>query len=82
MTSLLETPAHFTALLVRNHDMVHARTCYRVSGVKVNPWLWAEDKTAAQVEEAKVNGLKFCRSCNPIAVVQQRDNAHANPVAV
>jgi hypothetical protein len=59
--------------LVRNHDMVHLPECYRVSGVKVNPWLWAEGKTCREVLDAADNGIKFCRSCRPLEVLPLSD---------
>lgn len=52
--------------LIRNHDMVHRRWCYRVSGVEVTRWSWAEGKTRDEVAAAAENGLKFCRSCRPL----------------
>lgn len=52
--------------LVRNHDMVHRRWCYRVRNREVNPWLWAEDKTRNQIAASARNGLQFCGSCKPL----------------
>ncbi|UXZ57045.1 hypothetical protein [Curtobacterium sp. Arg-1] len=64
--SYLQTPEHFTSKLVRNHDMVHVRTCARVKDVKVNPWLWADTQPRAEIASARENGIKFCRSCDPL----------------
>lgn len=62
-------PGALSTLLVRNHDSVHARTCKRISGIRVLPWNWAEGKSHAEVASARANGLRFCRACDPLLVV-------------
>lgn len=65
-TVLLALPSRANTALVRNHDMVHRRDCYRISGVMVNPWQWAEGLPIEDIASAAENGLKFCRSCDPL----------------
>lgn len=55
--------------LIRNHDTVHGRECWRVKGRKVNPWLWAEGKTRGEVAPAYRNGIRFCRTCDPLSLL-------------
>jgi hypothetical protein len=53
--------------LIRNHDMVHRRWCYRVKGREVTAWDWPVGKTAEEIATAAENGLHFCRSCDPLS---------------
>lgn len=52
--------------LVRNHDAVHRRWCWRIRGRMVTAWDWPAGKTRDEVESATENGLRFCRSCQPL----------------
>lgn len=63
------TPSELDTLLVRNHDSVHVRTCARVARIRVLPWRWAEGKSRAEIASARANGLRFCRSCDPLLAV-------------
>lgn len=74
-TVIQALPKKADTFLVRNHDMVHLKTCYRVRTVYVNPWRWAEGLPADEIETAKENGLKFCRTCDPLGSVRARGNA-------
>lgn len=63
------TARELDTLLVRNHDSVHVRTCPRVARIRVLPWRWAEGKSHAEIASARANGLRFCRSCDPLLAV-------------
>jgi len=60
-----------TTKLVRSSNglMVHASTCIR-KGKKTIPWIWAEDKTRADVKAAETAGVRWCRYCDPLAVIE------------
>lgn len=63
---LAALPEKCDTVLVRNHDMVHLRTCPRVASVIVNPWQWAEGQPVTDIAESRANGIKFCRACEPL----------------
>jgi hypothetical protein len=52
----------------RKSSIVHAANCKRIGSNSI-PWLWAEDKTRAEVKAAEVNGLKWCKFCKPLEVI-------------
>ena len=67
-----ERPAYMDAVtvLVRNCDKIHRRECRHAMGKKRTlPWLWAEGKTRAEVDAARINGLTFCQTCDPLGAV-------------
>ena len=53
----------------RSGTYVHAANCPKM-GENVLPWEWAEDKTRAEVKAAEVNGLKWCKICKPLEVIE------------
>lgn len=52
----------------RKSSVVHAANCVKM-GENCIPWIWAEDKTRAEVKAAEVNGLKWCKRCKPLDVI-------------
>lgn len=60
--------------LVRNHDAVHRRWCWRIKGREVTAWDWPSGKTRSEVEAARENGLTFCRSCRPLEQLPTSDD--------
>jgi hypothetical protein len=69
----MNTPDGLDSLLVRHHDMVHLRTCARVSQIVVNPWRWAEHRSRDDIASAQANGLRFCRACDPLLYLLKED---------
>ena len=54
--------------LVRVHNRVHVRSCHHAQSADWTPWIWAEGRTRTGVELACLNGLKFCKTCDPVGV--------------
>lgn len=75
-TLIQALPRRLDTLLVRNHDMVHWRGCFRIRTSYVTPWSWAEGRTPEDIGTARENGLKFCSSCNPLGVVASLTDKH------
>lgn len=66
-TKINQLPSALTTRLVRNHDMVHTRSCRVVARIEVTPWQWAEGKPDSEIATASQNGLKFCKACDPLS---------------
>lgn len=53
-----------SAELRRKKDTIHAADCRYAKDALT--WIWAADKTRAQIKASEVNGLRFCKVCKPL----------------
>lgn len=54
----------------KHGNLYHRDGCRHLTEASI-PWIWAEGRTRAEVEDSHRNGLRPCKTCDPLGALPE-----------